>query len=47
VLEGIDFKGSVNFELSPWLELFLALFAILLGFAAFRVVCWLLWFSFF
>jgi hypothetical protein len=28
-------------------ELFLALLAILLGFAAFHAVCWLLWVSFY
>jgi hypothetical protein len=56
-LGGVDFRGSVNFELLlllsasvlilsfPYLsELFLALFVILLVFAAFLALCWLLWF---
>jgi hypothetical protein len=47
------FQGGVDFELLPWLELFLlfwaflsSFFAILFGFTAFRAVCWLLRFSF-
>jgi hypothetical protein len=40
VLGGVDFRESVDFELLPWLEPFLAFFVILLGFAAF--ICLLL-----
>jgi hypothetical protein len=52
MLGRVDFRG-VDFELLSWLELFSLLsfsylfFVILLGFAAFHVVCCLLRFFFF
>jgi hypothetical protein len=47
VLGGVDFRGSVVFELLPWLSFSYLFFVILFGFVAFRAFGWLLWFFFF